>query len=474
MELLQVNDDQIVGADGQPVRLRGTCVGGWMNMENFINGYPGSEHTLRMVFAEELGPNKAAFFFNRLLDYFLTEDDIDFMRQCGATVVRLSVNYRHFERDDRPFEYLDEGFKRLDQAIGWCKKHGLYAIIDLHAVQGWQNTDWHSDNASRHTLFWSTKHFQDRFVALWEEFARRYRGNNAVAGYNVMNEPATAAYSGRFDDVNNSPKWDVINAVYRRVVKAIRAIDPDHIIFLEGDMYSARFSGFEPPFAPNLVYSSHNYDAAGFGPGPYPGKIGGQYWDRAKQEALLIAHEGYLFARQHEVPLWVGEFGSVYNGSAEEIPDRLQALDDYLAIFNQHSAHWTTWTYKDVGVMGWVQLDPESAYMQLIQPLLRSKLELSTDFWMKWLPDNHAKQLVRTLASYAIETIADPAIDPLGVSKYMMQSVMSGFLGGLMQRPFAQLFKDMNETEIDHVLSAFAFKNCQRFDGLVEVVSRHM
>lgn len=473
MDLLQVNDGQIVGTNGAPIRLRGTCVGGWMNMENFINGYPGAEHTLRDVFAEELGAEKAAFFFDRLLDHFLTEDDIAFMKQCGATVVRLSVNYRHFERDDRPFEYLEDGFKRLDQAIAWCAKHDLYVIIDLHAVQGWQNTDWHSDNASRHTLFWSNKHYQDRFVALWEVFAQRYKGNAAVAGYNVMNEPATGAYSGRFHHAHPS-KWNIINAVYRRVVEAIRAIDPDHIIFLEGDMYSSRFEGLDAPFVPNLVYSSHNYNAAGFGPGSYPGRINERDWDRAVQEADFTAHQGYQFMQQHNVPLWVGEFGSAYNGPAAEVPDRLRALDDYLDIFNQHGVHWTTWTYKDVGVMGWVQLDPESEYMQLIQPLLAAKIDLNTDFWMKWLPDTPAKQMVRTLASYTVETLADPAIDPPAVTNYMMQSVMSGFIGGLMQRPFAQLFKDMDETAIDRVLSAFAFPNCPRFDGLVDVVSNRM
>ena len=48
----------------------------------------------------------------------------------------------------------------------------------------------------------------------------------------------------------------------RRVVQAIHAIDPDHIVFLEGDYYSRRFDGMETPFAPNLVYSSHNYARA--------------------------------------------------------------------------------------------------------------------------------------------------------------------------------------------------------------------
>src|SRR5512141_2456186 len=173
------------------------------------------------------------------------------MKECGATVVRLPVNYRHFERDDAPFQYLEKGFGRLEQMVGWCAKHGLYVIIDLHAVQGWQNTDWHCDNPSRQTLFWTQRQFQDRFVALWEEFARRYKGNPVIAGYGVMNEPLKGELIGSLDD-NYQPEWDVLNLVYRLVVSAIRSIDPDHIICLEGDQFSVKFSGLDAPFADNL------------------------------------------------------------------------------------------------------------------------------------------------------------------------------------------------------------------------------
>ena len=110
MDLLSVKGNQIVDAQGREVRLRGTCVGGWMNMEDFINAYPGAEHQLRATLARELGPGKAAFFFERLLDHFFTEEDVAFIKSLGATVVRLPLNYRHFERDDRPFEYLEGWF----------------------------------------------------------------------------------------------------------------------------------------------------------------------------------------------------------------------------------------------------------------------------------------------------------------------------------------------------------------------------
>ncbi|MBV9172465.1 MAG: cellulase family glycosylhydrolase, partial [Chloroflexi bacterium] len=253
---LSVHDDRIVDSSGTLVRLRGPCIGGWMNMEDFITGHPGPEHGLRASLTDVLGLARATFFIERLLDYFFAEDDVRFLASVGASVVRIALNYRHFEHDATPFEYLESGFQRLDQAVRWCAKHGLYVILDLHAVQGWQNSDWHSDNANRVSLFWDHAQFQDRFLALWVELARRYRGNAVIAGYNVMNEPASNSPRGRFSDTHR-PRWDVINRVYRRVVEAIRQVDPDHVIFLEGDYYSRLFSGLDAPFAANLVYSSH-------------------------------------------------------------------------------------------------------------------------------------------------------------------------------------------------------------------------
>ena len=354
--MLQVRNGQIVNASGERVQLRGTCIGGWMHMENFINGYPGAEHALKETMRDLLGPARTEFFFERLQTHFFTEDDVRFIRSTGANTVRIALNYRLFERDDQPFKLLESGFQRLEEALGWCARHEVYAILDLHAVQGWQNTDWHSDNANRNTLFWRHPHFQDRFVHLWRALAERFRDHPWVAGYNVMNEPVTNAPRGRFGSNAYTPDWDVINAVYRRVVTAIRKVDPSHIVFLEGDLFSTRFDGLEAPFAENLVYSSHNYTPAGFGPGAYPGDFEGyegsfqtertrQHWDRDRQRDVFFETEGARFARKHDVPLWVGEFGSVYNGPGDDLASRLRAVDDQIGVFEEFGAHWTTWNY---------------------------------------------------------------------------------------------------------------------------------
>jgi endoglucanase len=473
MNMLQVHGVNIINQQGQKVYLRGAGIGGWMNMENFINGYPGAEHRLREVMSEVLGASLSTFFFERMLDYFVTEDDIIFIKSCGANVVRLPLNYRHFERDSKPFVYLESGFTRLNHVIDWCSQHGLYVILDMHAVQGWQSTDWHCDNANRQALFWQHRHFQDRFVALWEEFARRYTGNPTIAGYDLINEPLTNASSGRFSD-NWKSDWDAINQIYKRTVYAIRAIDPDHIIFLEGDGFAWRFDGLEPPFSENLVYSSHNYTGAGFGPGKYPGVYWGSMCDTAKQEDYFYDHPGTQFAKRHNVPIWVGEFGSVYNGAPDEVGDRLRAMDDQTRALNIGGAHWTAWTYKDVGVMGWVTLNPNSDYMQIIQPILSAKRELHTDFWMQWLPDTPAKQLVTRLANVIKQSIADPEIDLHETVNFLLQHTMDGFTGGLMQYSYAKRFKGMSEERLDDVLQAFALRNCQPHTALVEIIKKHL
>jgi len=483
MDLLQVKNEKITDSTGNTIQLRGTCIGGWMNMEDFINGYTGTEHALRHTVAEVIGKEKAEFLFDRMLHYFFGEDDIQFIKSWGATTIRIPLNYRHFEDDEAPFTYKESGFKRLDKIIGLCEKYGLYVILDLHAVQGFQNTHWHSDNDVRHSFFWHDKTYQDRFVSLWEEFARRYKGRGVIAGYNVMNEPCVNTPHGDFPHTffgNYQPDWDRMNRIYRRVVEAIRAIDPDHIIFLEGDNYSKLFTGLEAPFAKNLVYSSHNYTAAGFGPGAYPGVAdaktarveSGKYWDKAVQEEVFYDHQGTKFAQKYHVPLWVGEFGSVYNGPENEIMDRLGAMDDQLSIFEEFGAHWTTWTYKDVGVMGLVTLDPESEYMQKLSSIFKMKHALNTDDWMIWLPGFKARQSVEELANH-LEEVVNPEMSHAYNLSSLSQVILTVYAGALIQPEYAKIFKELSEEEIDLIMQSFSFKNCKVNEGLLEVLKKH-
>src|SRR3954454_5977492 len=101
--IIQVSGASLALPDGSPVVLRGVGLGGWMNMENFITGYPGTEAQQRRVLRATLGEEGYRRFFDRFLDAFLTDADAQFLASLGLNCVRIRFNYRHLLDDDRPF-----------------------------------------------------------------------------------------------------------------------------------------------------------------------------------------------------------------------------------------------------------------------------------------------------------------------------------------------------------------------------------
>jgi len=469
MELLKVQSNQILTAAGAPIRLRGFNIGGWLNMEDFIDGYTGAEHNLRFTMGRILGKGKAQFFFDRLLDTFFTEEDVAYMQSLGANVLRLPFNYRHFERDDRPFEYLEEGFRRLDQALEWCARHGIYVILDFHAVQGWHNPDWHCDNAHVHILLYSQPHFQERAAALWAEIARRYKNHPALAGYGLMNEPCTRVEYEQYDP--SYYDWEGLNRVHRRMAEAIRGVDSDHILFVEGDNFATQYDGLDVSFDKNIALETHNYCGGPIGPGSYPGEIGGMYWNRDIIAAEFGMHSGTKLAFSQRLPIFCGEFGVWYSGRPQEIGYRTAALDDQMGVFDSAGVHWAIWTFKDIGAMGTVNVAPESDYLRLIDPILKAKHQVAD--WEGEMP----KEAVARQMKFTADTI-DTALVELGITlpierKRFAQYTLFSYLAQFLQVPYAQRFLDKSETEIDRLLQCFAFKNCIPNPGLVEVLRKH-
>jgi hypothetical protein len=259
-EPLKVSGDAIVNTAGERIVLKGTALGGYLNMENFITGYAGHEHEHRSQLAHVLGKKKADFFFDRFLHYFFTEADAEFFASLGMNCIRLPFNYRHFIDDQNPSEYKQDGFKFLDRVVNICAKYNLYVVLDLHAAPGGQNQDWHSDSGITKALFWEFRVFQDQAIELWKTIAAHYKGNPVVCGYNLLNEPA-------------DPEHTRLISWYERAEKAIRAVDPDTMLFIDGNTYAMDFSRFDTVL-PNSVYAMHDYAMLGFpipGQAPYSG-----------------------------------------------------------------------------------------------------------------------------------------------------------------------------------------------------------
>jgi endoglucanase len=403
-----------------------------------------------------LGENKYEYFFDRLLEYFFEEDDACYLESLGLNALRLPINYRHFESDMDPFVIKEEGFKHLDRVIELCAKHHIYTIIDLHALPGYQNQDWHSDNPTHKALFWQHKHFQDRTVHLWEVLAERYKGNPWIAGYNPMNEPG---------DVSGK----TIEPFYRRVYDAIHAIDPDHIIFFDGNRYSQDFEMFQEPW-PGVVYTIHDYPAPGFiDGGAYPGETRGQHFDKQVVEERFLRLASY--SQKHKLPIWVGEWGPVYRREPEWDAMRYQLLRDQLDIYQQHHASWSLWTYKDIGLQGLVYTSADSPWVQRLKPFLEKKARLGADMWGG--EDKQIRHIVQPVEeTYAKEF---PNFDPFpfGTTWMITRLVRQILLAEPLLEEYAALFKDLSESDIDVLLRSFQFRNCVQRGELASVMAEY-
>lgn len=107
-----------------------------------------------------------------------------------------------------------------------------------------------------------------------------------------MNEPADPEHM-------NVPQF------YNRIEKEIRKVDPNHILFLDGNTYSMDFSAFKN-ILPNTVYAFHDYAGYGF-------PMREQYTGIAEQNDILQKQfaRKIEFMREHGVPGWNGEWGPV-------------------------------------------------------------------------------------------------------------------------------------------------------------------
>src|ERR1051325_2034964 len=342
-----------------------------------------------------------------------------------------------------PFELREEGFRLLDRAIERSARHGLYSIIDLHALPGAQNQRWHSDNDTHRALFWTHRHFQDRAVHLWEALASRYRGNPWVAGYNPINEPG---------DVEGT----VIGPFYRRLHDAVRTIDPDHILFLEGNRYAMDFRMFGDPL-PNTVYTVHDYALPGLiDGGDYPGISRGRHVDRDALEHTFLARTAYM--RETGTRIWIGEFGPVYPGDARRDAMRLQVLRDQLEIYERHGASWALWTYKDIGLQGLVHAAADSPWMRRIAPVLEKKARLGVDAWGS--TDAGVRDLLAPIeAAFQREF---PGFDPFpfGQRSWIHGLVRHILLAEPMLEDFARCFGGVTASEAVALADSFGLAAC--------------
>lgn len=349
-------------------------------------------------------------------------EDFHNMRRWGMNCLRLLVHWSAVEPE--PGAYDEDYLQRLDRRIQWAHDAGLYVILDMHqdlyseAIPGGNGapawaviTDARPDY--RYGGIWSAAYttspmlhaafdnfwkntpgpdgvgIQDRYAMAWAYLARRYAGESAVIGFDLMNEPfpgsrirdavwnlwralpdilrgvdaaagdvvySDAPLPGRvmaaldrydnyrhfvaaFESTQRRFEQGPLAAMYRRVAGAIRAVGSTQIIFLE----SGPFSNFGAPSFiepltdaqgerdPQQAYIPHGYDIVVDTPyacRPHPERVVHIFDNLAKT------------GRRLAMPMIVGEWGALYGS-----PGSLPAARMYVAALETHLAGDTYWDY---------------------------------------------------------------------------------------------------------------------------------
>ena len=163
---------------------------------------------------------------------------------------------------------------------------------------------------------WDSEANRQKTIALWRKLAERYANEPWIGGYDLLNEP-NWTFEGKDkngkDDKSNVPIW----GFYKALTKAIREVDKNHMIIIEGNGWGNNYNGFPGPWDDNLVMSFH------------------KYWNPNTQEAI----SRFLSLRdKYHLPIWLGESGENNN----------QWFRECVELMEKNHIGWCWWPHKKV------------------------------------------------------------------------------------------------------------------------------
>lgn len=281
---VRVRGLDLVAPDGTKFVIRGTNLGNWLNPEGYMFRFGGKCASARFIdeaFRQLVGPEVTDRFWAAFKANYITEADIAWIAATGANTVRLPFHYRLFTDEDYlGLKSAQDGFAILDRTIGWCRRHGLKVILDMHDCPGGQTGD-NIDDSYGYPWLFESEAFGRQYADIWRRIAARYADEPAVLGYDLMNEPISSRLAD-MEALNLS-----LERVQQRAARAIREVDANHVLIFGGAQWNSNFAPFSDfAFDANMMYTCH------------------RYWTDPKDVADFVA-----FRTRSGKPMYMGETG---------------------------------------------------------------------------------------------------------------------------------------------------------------------
>lgn len=301
---------------------------------------PGKATPLHIITARDFN-NAGLRGFNLGSNTTLSEQDLRAMRSDGANLARYFIVANRTSKSD--YSLSASSLAATDRYVSIAAANGFKVAITLEPLpEGWNQE------------YWESPELQASIIRAWMEIAARYRCDEAIAGYDLINEPiATIARSRRQAFSREGAKlWKQFAA---KIITSIRQIDPSHTIIFEPSpgALPVSFSYLEDALADsNIVYSTHMYEPHNlthqgieyFESMQYPTDLtSAGTWGKAEMAASLEPVRS--FAERTGAPILVGEFGIVrwapQNSPLRYLTDLLDIID------NQEKWSWAYQAWRE-------------------------------------------------------------------------------------------------------------------------------
>ena len=321
-DFLKVNGTQIrkQKGKGDVVYLRGTNAGGWLVQENWMNPTNASDQkTMMTTLANRFGTSKRDELVSTYENNYWTTQDFDNCAEMGMSVIRLPFTYMNLCDDNGNLK--SNAFDRLDWFVQNCSQRGMYVILDMHGAFGSQNGMDHSGEINDGKQLYYNQSNKDKTLNLWKKIAEHFKGNPAVAAYDILNEPGIKAAA------TYSLHWDFYNEIYN----TIRSKDSNHIIIMESCWDADNLPRPSQYGWTNVAYEYHYY--------PWSAQNSSD-----AQKSYFSSKVSDIANHNYGVPTFVGEFTCF---------EQAEGWKAAMSTFNGQGWHWTTWSYKVTGNSSW-------------------------------------------------------------------------------------------------------------------------
>ena len=270
--------------------------------------------------------------------------------ELGFSHVRIPIRWDTPERsmDIPPYTIEPAFLDRIKLAVDVALRNGLHPIINMH---------------HHNTLFENPQQERARFIAQWVQISQFFRNYPDSLIFEVMNEPHS----------NLTPAlW---NEFFAEALTTIRQTNPTRVVLLGtaamGGLSAVRY--LQIPNDPNLILTLHYYEPFQFthqGASWVSGADAwlGTRWRNTDSERQTIINEfsyAIEFARRHNIPVHIGEFGAY---SPANLDDRVRYTNFLARWFEEQGFSWAYWEFSArFGIY-----DPRTR--QFIQPLVDALL----------------------------------------------------------------------------------------------------